>query len=150
MVVRFNVFLSSANLICRSKDISKCLRESLRDNESRLYILNGITLQNQDNLILRGLDKLVRHVFKGANSFLLEQISFPEKCKIELSYFPFLERVTIPLMDTVQPNGPNHVYILFQPFHRQLHKHVIYDFKALILYFQVSSLFYQNLLCKRL
>ena len=34
------VFLSSANLICRSTDISKCFIESLgfRDNESRLYI----------------------------------------------------------------------------------------------------------------
>ena len=40
MVVRFNVFLGSANLICRGTDISKCLRESLglRDNESRLYM----------------------------------------------------------------------------------------------------------------
>ena len=36
MVVRLIVFLSSANLICRSTDISKCLIESLgfRDNES--------------------------------------------------------------------------------------------------------------------
>ena len=34
------VFLKSANLICRSTDISKFFRESLgiRDNESRLYI----------------------------------------------------------------------------------------------------------------
>ena len=33
-------FLKSANLICRSTDISKYFRESLgvRDNESRLYI----------------------------------------------------------------------------------------------------------------
>ena len=33
------IFLNSANLICRSMDISKCFRESLqlRDNESRLY-----------------------------------------------------------------------------------------------------------------
>ena len=33
-------FLSSANLICRSTDISKYFRESLgiRDNESRLYM----------------------------------------------------------------------------------------------------------------
>ena len=40
MVVRLTVFLSSANLICRSTDISKCFIESLgvRDNESRLYI----------------------------------------------------------------------------------------------------------------
>ena len=34
------IFLNSANLICRSVDISKCFRGSphLRDNESRLYI----------------------------------------------------------------------------------------------------------------
>ena len=33
------IFLNSANLICRSTDISKCFRGSLRvrDNESRLY-----------------------------------------------------------------------------------------------------------------
>ena len=39
VVVRFIVFHSSANLICRSTDISKCFIESLgaRDNESRLY-----------------------------------------------------------------------------------------------------------------
>ena len=37
--VRFIVFLSSANLICRGTDISKRFRESLgiQDNESRLY-----------------------------------------------------------------------------------------------------------------
>ena len=35
------VFLNSENLICRSKDISKCFGGSLqlRDNESRLYII---------------------------------------------------------------------------------------------------------------
>ena len=40
LVVRFIVFLTSANLIFRGKDISKCFRESLgiRDNESRLYL----------------------------------------------------------------------------------------------------------------
>ena len=39
MVVGLIVFLSSANLICRSSDISKCFIQSLRfrDNESRLY-----------------------------------------------------------------------------------------------------------------
>ena len=33
-------FLNSANLICRSTDISQCFRESLRlrDNERQLYI----------------------------------------------------------------------------------------------------------------
>ena len=40
VVVRFIVFLTSANLICRGTDISKYSRESLglRDNESRLYV----------------------------------------------------------------------------------------------------------------
>ena len=39
VVVRLIVFLMSANLICRSTDISKSFIESLgvRDNESRLY-----------------------------------------------------------------------------------------------------------------
>ena len=34
------IFLNSATLICRSTDISKCFRGSLRlrDNESRLYL----------------------------------------------------------------------------------------------------------------
>ena len=37
------IFLNSAHLICRSKDISKCFRGSLRlrDNESLLYIRSG-------------------------------------------------------------------------------------------------------------
>ena len=40
MVVRLTVFPSSANLICRSTDISKYFIESIgfRDNESRLYL----------------------------------------------------------------------------------------------------------------
>ena len=35
------IFLKSAHLICRSTDISKCFKGSLRlrDNESRLYIM---------------------------------------------------------------------------------------------------------------
>ena len=41
VVVRFIVFLNSANLICQGTDISKYSRESLglRDNESRLYLV---------------------------------------------------------------------------------------------------------------
>ena len=41
VVVRLIVFLISANLICRSTDISKCFMEFLgvRDNESRLYVV---------------------------------------------------------------------------------------------------------------
>ena len=40
VVVRFIVFLNSANLICRGTDISKCFRESIgiRDNEGQLYV----------------------------------------------------------------------------------------------------------------
>ena len=36
------IFLNSAHLICRSTDISKCFRGSLRlrDNESRLYLIS--------------------------------------------------------------------------------------------------------------
>ena len=38
--VKFIVFLTLSNLICRGMDISKCFSESLgiRDNESRLYL----------------------------------------------------------------------------------------------------------------
>ena len=45
VVVRLIVFLTSATLIFRGTDISKCFRESLgiQDNESRLY--------NQDFLV---------------------------------------------------------------------------------------------------
>ena len=52
MVVRLIVFLSSANLICRSTDISKCFIESLgvRDNESRLYCV-GFNLRNKKKKI---------------------------------------------------------------------------------------------------
>ena len=45
------IFLNTTNLICRSTDISKCFRGSLRfrDNESRLYFFFGffseVTLQ---------------------------------------------------------------------------------------------------------
>ena len=41
MVVRFIVFFTSATLIFRGTDISKCFRKSLgiRDNQSRLYLL---------------------------------------------------------------------------------------------------------------
>ena len=42
----FGIFLISANLICRSTDISKCFGRSLRlrDNESRLYLLLDVLL----------------------------------------------------------------------------------------------------------
>ena len=48
MVIRLIVFLSSANLICRTTDISKCFIESLgfRDNDSRLYLTRYHTSQN--------------------------------------------------------------------------------------------------------
>ena len=43
VVVRFIVFLNSANLICRGTDISKYFRESLglRNNKNRLYMNAG-------------------------------------------------------------------------------------------------------------
>ena len=46
MFIPLIVFLSSANLICRSTDISKCFIESLgvRDNESRLYFFLTILI----------------------------------------------------------------------------------------------------------
>ena len=56
VVVRLIVFLSSAKLICRSTDISKCFIESLgfRDNESRLYSwaanLNQFSLETRRRL----------------------------------------------------------------------------------------------------
>ena len=55
------IFLSSANLICRSTDISKCFRGSLRlrDNKSRLYahdVLNMLlvfsTAMNMESKII--------------------------------------------------------------------------------------------------
>ena len=46
VVAQFICFLTSATMICRGTDISKCFRGSLgiRDNESRLYlhVLNGL------------------------------------------------------------------------------------------------------------
>ena len=53
------IFLNTAHLICRSTDISKCFRWSLRlrDNESRLYLLpfsRGVTLKGK-TLPLLGL-----------------------------------------------------------------------------------------------
>ena len=43
VVVRFIVFLTSATLIFRGTDISKCFRVSfgIRDSESRLYMGQG-------------------------------------------------------------------------------------------------------------
>ena len=43
------IFFNTAHLICRSTDISKCFRGSLRlrDNESRLYIRKVKTLSEK-------------------------------------------------------------------------------------------------------
>ena len=40
--MKFGIFLNSANLVCRSTDISKCFRGSLRlrENETQLYIIS--------------------------------------------------------------------------------------------------------------
>ena len=50
----FGIFLNSAHLICRSTDISKCFRGSLRlrEHESRLYFpyfLSGLSIAYQIN-----------------------------------------------------------------------------------------------------
>ena len=44
------IFLNSANLICRSTDISKCFRGSLRlrDNENRLCLIDAL-IQSDDS-----------------------------------------------------------------------------------------------------
>ena len=57
VVVRFIIFLTSATLIFRGTDISKCFRESLgiRDNESRLYLISVFIFMHtrNGNLIIR-------------------------------------------------------------------------------------------------
>ena len=44
-LIELGFYLNSANLICRSTDISKYFRQSLgiRDNESRLYVSDKST-----------------------------------------------------------------------------------------------------------
>ena len=61
------IFLNSANLICRSTDISKCFRGSLRlrDNESRLYIIQVKHGNQRRNCCLRSVcfrcSKVIQH-----------------------------------------------------------------------------------------
>ena len=52
----FGIFLNFANLICRSTDISKCFRGSLRlrDNESQLYITLSSLLKINEYTFRRG------------------------------------------------------------------------------------------------
>ena len=59
MINQISSFLSSANLICRSMDMSKYFRESLRirDNESQLYsvwesIQSAMSLSISDEICL--------------------------------------------------------------------------------------------------
>ena len=61
MVNQIIFFLNSANLICRTADISKYFRESLgiRDNESRLYIHMIITNTSHVGLIVETLQTLL-------------------------------------------------------------------------------------------
>ena len=51
----FGIFLNSANLICRSTDISQCFRGPLRlrDNESQLYMLQSDVLYESHKSHLR-------------------------------------------------------------------------------------------------
>ena len=66
-------FLNSANLICRSMDISKYFRESLglRENESRLYLQEAslsqfIFLSSEKEITIKGNTSLPL----GSKSFL--------------------------------------------------------------------------------
>ena len=70
-------FLSSANLICRSTDISKYFREFLgiRDNESRLYMY--ISLQESNCILF-------------CEMWLLD-LFFPQFCKSDISRYGYLE-----------------------------------------------------------
>ena len=54
VVVRFIVFLTSATLIARGTDISKCFRDYLgiRDNESRLYIIPHFFFRRLEKTVL--------------------------------------------------------------------------------------------------
>ena len=56
-------FLNTINLICRSTDISKCFRGSLRfrDNESRLYIDVFADALGHRNKIFRSRQRLMAH-----------------------------------------------------------------------------------------
>ena len=68
-------FLNSAHLICRSTDISKCLRGSLRlrDNESRLYIKANIMFVMTLNTM-----SFLSFPVKTPPSFLIQgQITYP-------------------------------------------------------------------------
>ena len=64
-------FLNSENLICRGTAISKCFREALgiRDNESRLYIINIITHNKYDKKYAGcfNRDLIYRKVFDFTN-----------------------------------------------------------------------------------
>ena len=54
------IFLNSANLICRSTDISKCFSGSLRfrDNESRLYLnMTFVRIHTMKRYIKKGKGK---------------------------------------------------------------------------------------------
>ena len=70
------IFLNTAHLICRSTDISKCFRGSLRlrDNESRLYM-------GQDNTYLfyttlyYAILSLLQPNFNGSNTIGTMKIS---------------------------------------------------------------------------
>ena len=82
-------FLNSANLICRSTDISKCFRGSLRlrDNESRLYIEKILLLQKHHVLYeIRG--KICICLFinsHGSFNIFLEEFLY----KVIMKYLQF-------------------------------------------------------------
>ena len=84
------IFLNSANLICRSTDISKCFRGSLRlrDNESRLYIVLKFVISGKGGIILEIQSALVISTSVISNNCLSRRenlvLVFTQKSKIRL------------------------------------------------------------------
>ena len=100
----FGIFLNSAHLICRSTDISKCFRGSLRlrDNESRLYLFlqfesNGRNLtrqiqrtQNIINIVNMVNITCISYTFKGyENGYTLDGNSRDQFLKEDIFIYFF-------------------------------------------------------------
>ena len=85
------IFLNFPNLICRSMDISKCLRGSLRlrDNESRLYLAVTSSLPSwtakpfQKSLLLKGCT-LSLFQWRTEIIYEIDGDAFPECAFIQL------------------------------------------------------------------
>ena len=89
VVVRLIVFLTSANLIFRGTDISKCFSESLgiRDNESRLLYFRSFYFDQ----ITRKITKFFTMV--AAQLFYVESL-FQCACPLARHQFLFLNEVS--------------------------------------------------------